>query len=796
MGLFRAQFIRGVPDRLGPLFRFWSPPSGQRPRSHQGGKLPFYCLRKGPGMWHGASPMPVEVPSKDLVLVGGGHAHCQVLKRWAMELPVGIRPTLISDSSQAVYSGMLPGAVSGAYGADEIQVELGPLARASGARFLRARVLKVDPEGRQVFFEDRPPVSFDLLSLNIGSVSRGGQVPGVKEYAVSTRPIGSFLERVEALERAFAEKEKPVAQLVVVGGGAAGVELSCGLTHRLRQRGVDLKCTLVESGSALLADASQGAQKKVGEKLKEIGVEVQLGLRVQRVESEALFLEDGRRVPFDLLIWAAGAAPPKLIGASGMPTDEEGYLKVRPTLQVLGFDHIFGVGDCVRVEGYSWMPRAGLYAVRSGPILVQNLEAAVQGKTLVPFRPQRNFLKLLGTGDGEAIADYKGFGFRGPWVWKWKDWIDRRWMRKFDPARLGMGMTLSDSKTMATSSNGGISPMPCAGCGAKVSASMLDRALGSLQIHPNERVQVGLGAVDDAAVVSIPPGKVTVQTVDYFRSFIDDPFLLGRVAAVHAASDIFAMGADADTALAIVTLPYESNGRRQQEDLEQLMAGVVRETNAMKASLVGGHTGEGPEMSVGLVLTGLADADSLFTKGGLEPGDRLVLTKPLGTGVLLAAEMRNQARGVWIDEALACMLGSNELAVEILRAAGVKAVTDVTGFGLAVHLAEMLEASDASAKLNLEAVPTLSGALSCLSQEIESTLAPSNQRHLIKGWAVQGGNHSHAPILYDPQTSGGFLFGVKPDRLSFALDGLHQAGYTQATEIGEVISGHRQLLLS
>jgi selenide,water dikinase len=265
-----------------------------------------------------------------------------------------------------------------------------------------------------------------------------------------------------------------------------------------------------------------------------------------------------------------------------------------------------------------------------------------------------------------------------------------------------------------------------------------------------------------------------VQSVDHFRAFLDDPFLFGQVAAAHALSDLHAMGARPWTALAIATVPY-GPGAKMRADLSAMLQGasvVLREDGC---TLVGGHSGEADEAALGFAVSGLADPEMLTRKSGLRPGDALILTKPIGTGVVLAGHMRGLTKAAWLTAAVGSMRVSNAVAVSILRDHGVTACTDVTGFGLAGHLAEMTRASGVAATIWRNAVPVLPGALELVGQGVESTLAPDNAR-VVPNLSTE----PRERILIDPQTSGGLLGGVPSARAEACLRALLAAGMTAA----------------
>jgi selenide,water dikinase len=319
-------------------------------------------------------------------------------------------------------------------------------------------------------------------------------------------------------------------------------------------------------------------------------------------------------------------------------------------------------------------------------------------------------------------------------------------------------------------------PMRCGGCGAKVGAEVLAGALATL---PRIESPDLIGARDDAAVTKPPLGKLLVQSVDHFRSFIDDPFVFGQIAAAHALSDLYAMGAEPWTALAIASVPYGPRSKMRAE-LSAMLQGATTVLQADGCALVGGHSAEAAEPALGFSVTGLVEPGRVLRKAGLRPGDRLILTKPLGTGIVLAGHMRGNVRAQWLLAAIEAMCTTNAAAMRIALAHQPHAATDITGFGLVGHLFEMLEASEMSAVLRLDALPVLPGARTLAEHGIESSLAPENRRFL--GNVASG---SDAALLVDPQTSGGLLLGLPALRAQPCLDAMSLAGINAAI-IGEI----------
>ena len=717
----------------------------------------------------------------DLVLVGGGHAHIQVLKRWAMAPVPGARLTLIVDRPIAVYSGMVPGFVAGQYSREDLEIDVRPLALRAGARCLVARATGVDPAGHRLLLEGRPPVIYDTVSFDVGSTVAGLETPGVREHAIPTRPIGGFVRRVDEVLAAGRGREP--FRVVVVGAGAGGVEVAFALAARLRgERGGRVEVLLLEAGPRVLPGYAPNAARRVEAAAAARAVTIRCGAAVERVEADAVRLAGGDRLPADAVVWVAGAAAVPIFAGSGIETDERGFARIGPTLQCIGRADVFAVGDCAAWTAGPGLAKAGVYAVRQGPILAHNLMARARGERLRVYRPQRDFLSLLNLGDGHAIGIKWALSAEGRPVFALKDWIDRRFVRRFQV--LGRDDAVTPEFAAASMPGG---DMLCGGCAAKVGESALTRALERLGPTSHPAVILGLAQPDDAAAVETERGEIVAATVDSFRAFADDPYLVGRVAAVNAVSDLWAKGVAPRFALAQVTVPDDEPGRAE-ETLYQVMAGARAGLDADAVTLVGGHTTTGPELVVGFAVWGIAtSADALIRIGGLAPGDRLILTKPLGTGVVLQADMRGLARGAWVEAAYASMLRSNAHAASAARAHRPSAATDVTGFGLAGHLGEMLRASKASAVLDLDAIPALPGAISLLARDIRSTAHPENAK-ARRAMRVdpEAARRPALDLLFDPQTSGGLLLGVPADRSEALVRALRLAGDTAAGVSGTV----------
>ena len=727
------------------------------------------------------------VLQKSVVLVGAGNAHLVFVRRWRMRPIPGIAVTWINAHDTIPYSAMTPACLNGEVKRQEISIDLVRLARSAGVRLVVATVQRIDPHERRVDLWDRPSLRFDVLSLNVGAVSRPLVDPACWDGSIPLRPLGRLIDRCEEIVRQLEKQPRPF-HWVVVGGGASGCELTAALSRRCAGL-PGVRLTLVEAHERLLPRFPRRAAAVFTERLRQANVTILTQRRVVGGSPGQLTLEDNQKLECDAVLWATPGAAPPLLRESGLPVDAEGFLRVQNTLQVDQWPYLFGAGDCISLLDYPTLPHNGVYAVRQGPVLYDNIVSYLLEHPLRPFRPQRRCLYLLNLSNGQAVGNYGGWTFSGRWARRWKERIDRRWLESFEPPAVmaaSPGAEENDSPLMR-----------CGGCGAKVPGDVLHKVLGQLQVPHDPRVPLGLAEGEDAAVLQMSPdGLVQVQTVDYFRAFTDDPYLFGQATALHALSDLYAMNATPLAALAIVTLPF-ARGPIQEQMLHELLAGAQSVFTTEGVILAGGHTTEGPELALGFALTGLAHLPKLFRKNALQVGQRLVLTKPLGTGALWAAWMRAACPAHIWRQLVQHTLQSNRAAACIAAALDVKACTDITGFGLAGHLLEMLEASRLSARLFPDRLPLLDGFDQAVRQGIVSTLHADNAK-----WACR--IHGAAPLppwLFDPQTCGGLLLAVPPEQTDNLLTQLRMAGYTHAAVVGQTIplqgaSSHIELLTS
>jgi len=798
--------------------------------------------------------------SAQLLLAGGGHTHALVLRRWAMQpqrRPLA-RITLVSRHGSALYSGMVPGLVAGIYPRSACTINLRQLCQRAGVIYVQAEIGGLDPEQQLLLLEGRPALPYDWLSLNLGAVTIpsgatftggsyaggaaaggtppsdsavGGTIhmaaatasattaPSATSAAFPVKPLEPFLAWCAGLSTSIdsaannsaandsvannsaANDSADRRRVWIQGGGAAAIELA----FALRARGLAPELWLRREGLRL---GSRAANHLAERWLTNAGICIHRGQQPP--------------VPAELPTLACtGSWGPGWLAAAGLPLDGRGRLLTEASLQVRGQPKIFASGDCGVIASQP-RPASGVWAVRAAPVLAENLERLLaggdrsssssssssgsgsgsgdsNGQKLRQWRPQAWALQLLA--DGGVAGAPRALASWGPltlgpsrWLWHWKDRIDRRFMALFEPP--------------AAMAGGGA--MACRGCAAKLAAAPLAAALERLAQDQSAAEQSPIPRDDAAVIGQTAHGELLLQSVDGFPALVDDPWLNGRLTTLHACSDLWACGARVDSVLALVTLPAAAP-QLQVDLLHQTLAGVQSVLEPLQARLLGGHTMEArdgikPEagLAVSLSANGLVAPERHWPKGPLAPGEVLILTRGLGSGVLFAAAMAGAARPEWLDDALALMQQSQAPVVEILAAHGCRACTDITGFGLLGHLGEMLASAPAPKALRVEliaeAIPSLPGAIELLQTGYASSLAPANGAalNLLEEQVVLTSSAAHQPaanksallgLLIDPQTCGPLLAALPAERGEAAVAALRAAGFGQADVVARVLAG-------
>ena len=843
----------------------------------------------------------------DLVLIGGGHAHVHVLKmlgmppnrQWLIEH--GVQVTLIARDLHTPYSGQLPGFVAGHYTYDEIHLDVAKLCRFSNTRLVHATAHKITysransttsttnnriaGSGMVYCSDGRPPIRFDALSIDVGitpstsGITTKTSAENMDSAVVPVKPIANFCRAYQDLQQTILNKysnsnsntnqtqnnNKHV--VAVIGGGAGGIELAMSMRHAFRDYPHQVQVMVVTRGKSLLAQHNASVQRIFKRILKERNIDVYHQAEVIGVEQhldtslscKRLVLSKTTRqnyrdpIVVDSIIWCTQASAASWLSEdTPLATTKKGnFVQIESTYESVSHKGIFACGDCCHMVDHP-RPKAGVFAVRAGPPLLENLKRYLSNQPLQRHVPQRDFLGLISTGDKYAVAS-KGwwFALEGRYLWTLKDYIDRTWMEKYTVLpnleemmsemsfssgsscwSIGSGPPQRKRRKLGhpTATVGSLNkgkevadnffaadPMRCGGCGAKVGATTLSRVLSTIHIRQVKRARQLQQPPpppmdhDDAAILPLPKQRFVggtgaiVQSIDYFRSLLDDPFVFGKIVAVHALSDVHAMGGHckAQSAMALAVVPFAADDAITESLLVHLLSGISDVIQAEGVQLVGGHTCEGTELACGLSVQGYTEsAEKLLRKRGGKVGDRIILTKPLGTGALFAADMRAQCRGEFMAQAIESMVQSNYEASKIAKATtGVHACTDCTGFGLMGHLLEMLMANEGNnggkdagtesigAVLDIRAMEFLKGGLEASENDIFSTLQPQNQRNrraVVNHTAAAKTYPVEYPLLFDPQTAGGLIFFVDPKTCDTFTSQLKDI-YASTAVIGELV---------
>ncbi|WP_309664696.1 selenide, water dikinase SelD [Tabrizicola sp.] len=728
--------------------------------------------------------IPASHPAvRDLVLVGGGHAHALVLRMWAMDPLPGTRLTLINPGPAAPYTGMLPGHIAGHYSRHDLMIDLVRLARFAGARLILDAATGLDLDARLVHLSGQPPLPFDIASIDTGITSDLPDLAGAAAYATPAKPLGAYAARWDK----FLARRLAFPRITIIGGGIGGVELAMASAFRLQQLGTRAQITVVDQGPQLLPGVGRAARSAILREAAALGIRFLTGALARAVTETSVTLTTGETLGSDFTLTVTNGRPNPWFADTGLAL-ANGFLAVSATLQTSD-PAVFAVGDCAHLTENP-RPKAGVFAVRAAPVLHRNLRASLTGGTLRRFRPQRDYLKLVSTGGQSAVADKFGLRLSGHWLWRLKHRIDTAFMARFAAYPAMPLPAVPREATSGLAETIGQKPL-CGGCGAKLGPSVLHDALAALPAPQRRDVLSGPG--DDAAILATA-GGVQVMTTDHLRAFTNDPRVMARITAIHAMGDVWAMGAAPQVALAQITLP-RLGPALQARMLAEIMQAATEVFRAAGADIVGGHTSQGAELTIGFTVTGIANR--AVTKAGAQPGDVLILTKPIGSGTILAAEMAMAlVPGLLLGEAVATCLGIMQRplgAAAAILAPHAHAMTDITGFGLAGHLLELLEASGAAATISLANLPLIPGAEALANAGHSSSLAAENRAGTIGRMTTP--DTPRAALLHDPQTAGGLLAAIPADQAESVLDALASAGETAAL-IGHITEGRPYLTVT
>ena len=382
-----------------------------------------------------SSTIAFKNTNKKLILIGGGHSHAIALRLWGQNPLPDVDLVLISDVEQTPYSGMLPAHVAGFYSYAETHIDLRRLAKKAGAKLIIDRAIGLDLDSNKIICQSGKQIEFDFLSLDIGSTPKTITVSGAKQYAIAAKPVPEFLDAWYKLKQeAELYPTKPLS-IVIVGGGAGGVELALNMQACLKQildkPKENLQIHLIHRGDRLLSGHNDWVSNKLEEILLKRGIELHLEQEVDRVLSNRIECKSSLKINCDRVFWVTQATAPAWIKKSQLTTDKDGFVLVTDTLQSISHPQVFAAGDIATMTDYQ-RPKAGVFAVRQGKPLFHNWQQILTDKPLEEYTPQNKYLALIGTGDKKAIASWDKFGWQSGLLWTLKDYIDRKFMNQFD----------------------------------------------------------------------------------------------------------------------------------------------------------------------------------------------------------------------------------------------------------------------------------------------------------------------------------------------------------------------------
>ena len=654
-----------------------------------------------------------------LVLVGAGHSNIALIRRFAMDPLEGVRLVVINPESTAPYSGMLPGFLAGQYIADELFIDVAALCKQAGARFIRGSLERVDTASKMLLIRHQAfpnvrelYIPYDYAVLNTGAAP-ADSFPSTHAGCYYVKPIRELLIDLPRIDERMRRGNR---SMVIAGGGAAGIELAFAFRARY---GSDATITLVSRRSIDHDNALSAGASVIRRALEEKRITLIESVEVTEAVVGEVRLSDGRSVAAYVVCVATPVRAPSWIEQSGL-AGKDGFLNVNAELQVDDYEGLYASGDIVNLP--SSRGRSGVMAVRAGQYLAKALVQKIQGRHVSPFRPQRHWLTLLNLGDGEAIAVRGSLAYKGASLFKLKDRIDQKFMARFKPRKMSSAEA-----------------MRCEGCAAKLPGDMLTSVFGQ--------------QFEDGAITT-QQGVSRIRSIDALTHLVDDPYLIGALAMRHAVSDVWAMGASPTTALTLIAVERALSQHIEASDFVQAQAGLQDAAHAYGVEIVGGHSLSLNQPMIAVEVEG--ECARPVRKNSVMAGDELWITGPVGSGILFSALASGLTIGASIDQWVTTALKSLFEASQIAAREGVHAMTDVTGFGLAGHLREMLSWNNLGIQW-AEKIVTFSGVDECIARGIQSTAYVDNVRY-----AQQIGHKAPSAVVFDPQTCGPLLIAASP----------------------------------
>lgn len=719
-----------------------------------------------------------EIPiTNDLVLIGGGHSHLSVLMKLSKRPINGNRITLITNEIDTPYSGMIPGYIEGIYSWRDSHIDLYRLCLKLNVRFIHAEVERVSAYEKEIYFKDRPKIKFDVLSINTGIQSNNREIKGAAKYCLPVKPISKLANN-------FLNKITNFKSIAFIGGGAGSVELALAIKKRFLNINQDIKITIITGKRGLLSTFPQKTKLTSLKTLEKFKIDIIEYKRVLEVKPKQIILSDKSMLKIDKAILSTNSMTPKWLAKSDILLTKDNYILVNKSFQT-NYKYVFASGDVIDFNNQN-LKKAGVFAVRSGKPLAINIKQFILGKKLVEYKFNKNYLALIGTSKRSAIATKYNLTFNSRFFFYLKKYIDQNFIKKFSDFKIRKKFTLEALKTdvlnifvkhkeKITDKN---DIMQCKGCAAKVPLNALKQAL------PKDIVSTS----EDA--VSVPGQPELYQTVDMISSIITDPFLLGKIAANHSISDMVSVNSKITSAMMILQLPL-SKTEINSRDLEQVLLGANEIFKTIDCPLIGGHTmiGKDKDPIIGFSILGQKQKKIKIMKNRrkIKTKDLLILTEKIGSGLIFAGINNYLIDSHFQTDVIKQMIKGNLNFGKISNHLNILSMTDITGFGLANHLLNLIKRDNSKTGLTIypNKIPLFEGVNECLNKDIKSSLFKSNYDIAQKDIIYKRDKSKLDNILYDPQTVGGIAF-IIPQEEKYKHFKVLKENNIKFTEIGFV----------
>ena len=670
-------------------------------------------------------------------MVGGGHANIQVLRELCMKNYQGLHTILVSKEYHATYSGMTPGFFFNKFSQQEIDIDLQRLCFNAGATFIKDEVIDLDLQQNKIKLLKYPSIYFDILSLNTGSISNYQNLI-IESFSncINVKPISDLVKKLPEIDNIVSKENCCVS---IIGSGIAAYEISFSLKQRYLDK---VKINIIGDKHLSEKNINKQTKRKLNQIARNMDIELIEG-KVKQIKSDYLVLSNNENIKSNLNLLSTGADISPWITKTELLKSESGFVAVNKYLQSVNFKNIFVTGDIADIEGFR-RSKSGVMAVRQGQILKKNIFLKIQNKSMVKFKAQKNWLYLIGTYHNKAILNYHSISIHSIWGWYLKVLIDKNFIKKFSfPNKKIMNKKLIGTKNI-------LENMYCQGCGSKASKNSLVNYLSK----ENENQ-----LLSDASTIEHSSTKI-IQSIDHIKLFSSmNPYDFGIISYLHSKNDILSAGGLIKSLSVSIGIPF-ADDRVESFFLEYFMEGIKSESIKDKAIIASGHTYQTHEPGITLNMNGQFDLQS--HKDMAQENDLIYLSKPLGTGYLLAAYYLNSPLVLSqdIQKLYNFLKIDNQFAYEAARNNECKTMTDISGFGLASHLGDICYSSNLSARINLSSQILLNDKISIL-KNFESTGYYNNYKSNSQNIYIKNSNNLEK-ILYDPQTNGPMLMAINP----------------------------------